>query len=787
MLLTFVLIVISYKISNEKIKSLIHQLQVFLISFFMNSKVFIICIYYNTTEDDNGEEILRVIIYDYISTNLFVLVKLDGSILVNLFYFFANMTSILVGNYHSIKNHYLYLEAMTSFFLMIIFYSFRKIWTYQLRYIFAEKYKYKNLYSYTYDFLNGFNGFQINFKNKMYVDCNKKFSNFLTNFIEATKEYHCYTEDSKNDKSNMISETLLYNMPNNKLLNKLNDNAEKPKENDKEKDKEKAKVKGKAKKKQKESNKNLYSNFNAVSSRSKKNNIKELQEKESIEIFLDSLIEIDHCNIEESSNTSEKIESQIKNYSLNSLLKKLFKDENNFDKNLYLGIFELNNLSMRNLENVENLSSNINYTGSGGNNTTNANDKKKQSSNNSNKNTSNSNNMNINLNFNFDFKKNNTFFDVFFRKIKFYGDIVIYNIILYDVSELIITKKVYEEEIKTKQKIFNKIENEFYNPLNKIISSVFEITNKISVYDLSEAKALNQVPASKTGLNQNKRSNPSIDFSNNPNPYKNDKTILQKKLEIITHIENIHNLTQYLIYLVNNILLITNGRNEYLANSKIEKEKVPLTNILEYCYEILQILLAFNIEKKQNVKPVLNYENNPNTKIDYKSLFVYADSFKVKQILLNFISNSVKFTHTGTITINCKKVEENFEGIASNQILISIKDTGIGIGNNEKTKLLNYLNTNYDFNYDTLYYLNTTKRQFNRGLGFYICKTIAEKLNYKIKFKSEMGKGSEFILIIPVDMNYFSVNFNNNLIGNSFSENLRNTNIVNIQFFLYLF
>ena len=653
MLFTFILIVISFKIQNKRLKKFINQLEVFLISFFMNTKVFIICFYYNTLENDNGEEILRVIIYDYISTNLFILVKLEGGIAINLFYFTFNAISVLVGHFHSLTNHFFLLEIITSFIISIIFYSFRKIWAFKIRYIFAEKYKYQNLYSYTYDFLNGFNGFHINFKNKMFIDCNKKFSNFLNDFIEINKENNSNTEDnSRNEKNNLISNNL-----------------------------------------------NLFSR----DVQNKKNIKIILKEKDSIDIFLDSLIEIDYCHI---INLKLDKNDNIKNYSLNNLIKKLFKDENNFDRNLFLGIFGLVKIKNKLSEN-NNFSLNANIEDS-----------------------------NITLK-DLNLKKNNCYFDVFFRKIKFYGDIIIYNIILYDISELILTKKIYEDEIKIKQKIFSKIENEFYNPLKKISSNISELNNKIIKLELVNMKNL-------------------IDKK------QKDKLYLSK-IEILKDIESINNISQYVVFLLNDILQVTKKANYndlFIENQNITN----IVGVAEFCFKILEILISFDEKKQNKIQPLLNFENS---KLDLKRINICTDMTKIKQIIINFITNAVKYTERGKISITCRVLQEKND--YDNRLIISIKDSGVGMKLEDSQKLLTYFNTKENFDSNEISPRNFEK--FNHGIGMLNCKNILEKLDLKMKFSSKLGEGSEFCLILPLfDDTKKKIIFDKNKLNNYFDE-----------------
>ena len=64
----------------------------------MNFKIFIICLTINTPEDDHSEEILRVIIYDFVSTNLFILIKLESSFFIHIFYYSVNLYGIIMAD-----------------------------------------------------------------------------------------------------------------------------------------------------------------------------------------------------------------------------------------------------------------------------------------------------------------------------------------------------------------------------------------------------------------------------------------------------------------------------------------------------------------------------------------------------------------------------------------------------------------------------------------------------------------------------------------------------------------
>jgi signal transduction histidine kinase len=135
---------------------------------------------------------------------------------------------------------------------------------------------------------------------------------------------------------------------------------------------------------------------------------------------------------------------------------------------------------------------------------------------------------------------------------------------------------------------------------------------------------------------------------------------------------------------------------------------------------------------------------------------MYADLPKVRQILLNLLSNACKFTQDGTITIYVKRVKtkpsttrrktsksgSRFGGNKMQQYLIfQVKDTGIGMSE-EQQKLIFKAFTQAD--------ASTTKRFGGTGLGLAISQRLCEILGGGITVESEVGKGSTFTVWLPV-------------------------------------
>lgn len=114
-------------------------------------------------------------------------------------------------------------------------------------------------------------------------------------------------------------------------------------------------------------------------------------------------------------------------------------------------------------------------------------------------------------------------------------------------------------------------------------------------------------------------------------------------------------------------------------------------------------------------------------------LTVFADKNMFRTILINLVSNAVKFSKAGgQVSISCRKVKDGVEFI--------VADKGIGI---EPDNLAKLFNTNGQFS------TNGTFLEQGTGLGLLLCKKFVDLHQGKIGVKSEPGKGSRFIFRIP--------------------------------------
>ncbi|WP_013321372.1 ATP-binding protein [Gloeothece verrucosa] len=113
---------------------------------------------------------------------------------------------------------------------------------------------------------------------------------------------------------------------------------------------------------------------------------------------------------------------------------------------------------------------------------------------------------------------------------------------------------------------------------------------------------------------------------------------------------------------------------------------------------------------------------------------VYSDEGKIAQILKNFISNALKYTEKGTITVAAVPI--------GNHVTFSVADTGIGIAPE-----------NLESIFDEFVQLKSPlqKRVKGTGLGLPISRKLAQLLGGDVSVISELGKGSTFFLNLPID------------------------------------
>lgn len=167
--------------------------------------------------------------------------------------------------------------------------------------------------------------------------------------------------------------------------------------------------------------------------------------------------------------------------------------------------------------------------------------------------------------------------------------------------------------------------------------------------------------------------------------------------------------------------------NEILDFSKIEAGKIELeiekSDIIHMIEQSIDIV-KFSAEKK-GIELLLNIP-------DILPRYAFIDAFRVSQILINLLSNAVKFTQKGEVELKIEFVAESND---SGTYTFTVRDTGIGISDENKIKLFRAFGQA-----DT----STTRKFGGTGLGLIISEKLARKMDSHITFDSVEGKGSTF-------------------------------------------
>ena len=171
--------------------------------------------------------------------------------------------------------------------------------------------------------------------------------------------------------------------------------------------------------------------------------------------------------------------------------------------------------------------------------------------------------------------------------------------------------------------------------------------------------------------------------------------------------------------------------NDILDFSKIESGQLVLNNEwfdLRQSVERIVNLLAHQSENEQ-VKVITRFA--PELHATY-----FGDQSRIRQILINLLSNALKFTPEGSITVELTPARND------NGVLLSVTDTGIGIEDEQKTHIFDEF-TQVE---------NKDNRRFGgTGLGLSISMRLAKLMDGDIQVESQLGKGSRFAVDIPLE------------------------------------
>ncbi|MBZ9652980.1 PAS domain S-box protein [Psychroflexus montanilacus] len=177
--------------------------------------------------------------------------------------------------------------------------------------------------------------------------------------------------------------------------------------------------------------------------------------------------------------------------------------------------------------------------------------------------------------------------------------------------------------------------------------------------------------------------------------------------------------------------------NDVLDFSKIESGKLQLdtakTSLLSIVEEVAD-LTKYEAHKKGLELILIVEEKVPD--------YVWIDGVRIKQILMNLINNSIKFTNKGFV-----KLSISFKSKANHlsNLIFSVEDSGIGIAKENQKKIFNAF-----IQEDT----SVTKKYGGTGLGLAISDKILNLMNSKLRLKSKIGQGSKFYFEVALQSEY---------------------------------
>ncbi len=157
----------------------------------------------------------------------------------------------------------------------------------------------------------------------------------------------------------------------------------------------------------------------------------------------------------------------------------------------------------------------------------------------------------------------------------------------------------------------------------------------------------------------------------------------------------------------------------------LEKVNFRISQILEDVYDLFE-----NKARENNIR--LSYSISQDT-----PPVLLGDPYRLKQIMINLVSNAVKFTKNGTVSFAVSSFKKHWDEI---DLILECKDTGIGI-DESKLKII--------FEDFTQAEMSTTRKYGGTGLGLSIVKKLVEMQHGTIDFKSRKNQGTEIICRIP--------------------------------------
>lgn len=279
-----------------------------------------------------------------------------------------------------------------------------------------------------------------------------------------------------------------------------------------------------------------------------------------------------------------------------------------------------------------------------------------------------------------------------------------------EIYEIIKTIPDDEEEIV----INHPVKKYFSIKATRVVNYNENLGVMLFIQDVTKIKALEQMRSDFVANVSHELKSPltSIKGFAETLKYVEDKPTRDKFLDII-YIES-----ERLSRLINDILTLSELENK---DSSVNFEKIDINKSIEEIYYIME-----PAANGKNIKIKLEFGTD--------GIIIYGDRDKFKQMMINLVDNSIKYTNSGgQVTINTSR--------SSGRIRIVVSDNGIGIPQKNIPRL-----------FERFYRVDKgrSREMGGTGLGLAIVKHIVNLLNGHINVESSVGQGTSFILDFPV-------------------------------------
>lgn len=186
--------------------------------------------------------------------------------------------------------------------------------------------------------------------------------------------------------------------------------------------------------------------------------------------------------------------------------------------------------------------------------------------------------------------------------------------------------------------------------------------------------------------------------------------------KIIQMLEAAHDQAVFLSKMINDLSTLSRAERGAL---NIEITPINMFNLVN------KLAKEYSDEAKQKGLKIL-------TDLDPKLRLLPSSELYVREVIQNFVTNAIKYTEKGKITIKVSQQE--------NSVLVEVVDTGIGISNQDQEKVFQKFFRSEDYR---------TRVNSGTGLGLYVTMKLAKILKAKISLNSKLNHGSTFSIVFP--------------------------------------